>query len=207
MLAFEVKGRQTQLLLGGVYRPPGTPVDGWQDLSHAVDLAISTSPTSHFVLVGNFSVDVSTVRSPQINNLRHICDSFNIGYRVISATMCLGTHGSRTTVDLVLAGDGLVESCNVVPSTISDHFPVFSFINFITSTVPEIRRGLNIKRIDCHKLTEDLLESDLENFSTAPTTDAMWNTWLQKVRSVVDRHAPVRNFCPKVVRNSHCAWS
>ena len=190
-----------------MYRPPGTPVDCWQDLSHAVDLAISTSPTSHFVLVGNFSVDVSTVRSPQINNQRHICDSFDIGNRVISATIRLGTHGSRTTVDLVLVGDGLVESCNAVRSTISDHIPGFSFIPFITSTVPEIRWGRNIKRIDCHKLTEDLLESDPENFSTAPTTDAMWNTWLLKVVSVVDRHAPVRNYRPKVVRKSHCAWN
>ena len=47
LLAVEVKGRHTQLLLGGVYRPPGTPVIGWQDLSDAVDLAISASPTSH----------------------------------------------------------------------------------------------------------------------------------------------------------------
>ena len=28
LLAVEVKGRHTQLLLGGVYRPPGTPVIG-----------------------------------------------------------------------------------------------------------------------------------------------------------------------------------
>ena len=73
----------------------------------------------------------------------------------------------------------------------------------LVSTVPEIRRGCNIKRINSHELTEDLHESDLE---TAPTIDAMWNTWLQKVVFVVDRHAPVHNYRPKVVRKSHCAW-
>ena len=205
LLAVEVKGRHTQLLLGGVYRPPGTPVIGWQDLSDAVDLAISASPTSHLVLVGDFNVDISADRSPQLNNLRHLCDSFDIRNRV-SATTRIGPHGSRTTIDLVLAGDGLVESCNVVPSTISDHFPVFCSIPFATSTDPEIRRGRNIKRINIHKLTEDLLEYDLENFSTAPTIDAMWNTWLHKVVSVVDRHAPMRNYRPKVVRKRHCDW-
>ena len=114
---------------------------------HTSAAAVSLSPTSHLILVGNFNVDVSTGRSPQMSNLQYFCDSFDIENRAnienrVSEITRLVANGSQTTIDFVLAGDGLVKFCKVIPSTIK----------------------------------ADLLDSDLENFTTAQIVDSMWST-------------------------------
>ena len=62
-------------------------------------------------------------------------------------------------------------SCKVIPSTISDHFPLVCEIPFVTSSGPQIRGGRNTSRIDMRRFAADLLDSDLETFTNAQTVD------------------------------------
>ncbi|XP_065182340.1 uncharacterized protein LOC135813050 [Sycon ciliatum] len=205
MLMLEVSGQRSKVLLGGVYRPPGTPVQFWQDLTNALDTVISTLPTSPLVLVGDFNVDVSSRDSPQLNSLLHLCNSFDIKNQVDSPTR-IGPQGSQTTLDLALVGDDHVNSCVVVPCTISDHFALALDLRLTTSCTPTVRRGRNIARIDMGQFAHHLLNSDLENFCFARTEDEMWDMWLEKLVAALNTHAPIRLHRPRAPTRKSFPW-
>ncbi|XP_065197604.1 uncharacterized protein LOC135829125 [Sycon ciliatum] len=206
MLMLEVSGQRSKVLLGGLYRPPGTPVQFWQDLTNALDTVISTLPTSPLVLVGDFNVDVSSRDSPQLNSsLLHLCNSFDIKNQVDSPTR-IGPQGSQTTLDLALVGDDHVNSCVVVPCTISDHFALALDLRITTSCTPTVRRGRNIARIDMGQFAHHLLNSDLENFCFARTEDEMWDMWLEKLVAALNTHAPIRLHLPRAPTRKSFPW-
>lgn len=205
LLMLEIRGHHTKLLLGGVYRPPATPIQFWTDLSCAVDKVVSSSPSSKLMIVGDFNVDVSARQAPQLGHLKQFCDAFNISNRVNDITR-IGPHGSKTTIDLILAHHDHVSCGEVIPSAISDHFPVICSIPFSLSLTPEVRCGRNLKRIDMRQFAADLMNSDLENFSTASSVDAMWQVWVEKILIVLDVHAPMRRYRPKLVSAKPVPW-
>ena len=199
-LLLEIRSHQNRILLGGVYRPPGEPVQFWRDLSNAVDTAAASMPTSPLILTSDFNVDVSQRQAPQLDDLHCFCDQFNISNKVQDTTR-IAPHGSRTTLDLALAADGAITSCTVLPCTISDHFAVVIDLPF-TCTVepPAVKCMRNLARIDMNRFANDLHHCDLENFSTAQTVDAMWYSLTDKIFSVLDEHAPVRTYLPNLPR-------
>ena len=151
LLLLEIRSHRNRILLGGVYRPPGTPVQFWQDLSNAVDTAAASMPSSPLILTGDFNVDVSRRQAPQLDNLHRFCDQFNISNKVQDTTR-IAPHGSRTTLDLALAVDGAITSCTVLPCTISDHFAVVIDLPFkCTVEPPAVKCGRNLARIDMNR--------------------------------------------------------
>ncbi|XP_065192562.1 uncharacterized protein LOC135823642 [Sycon ciliatum] len=181
MLMLEVSGQRSKVLLGGVYRPPGTPVQFWQDLTNALDTVISTLPTSPLVLVGDFNVD----------HFQALLDP---------------KAAKQPWISLALVGDDHVNSCVVVPCTISDHFALALDLRLTTSCTPTVRRGRNIARIDMGQFAHHLLNSDLENFCFARTEDEMWDMWLEKLVAALNTHAPIRLHRPRAPTRKSFPW-
>ena len=142
-------------------------------------------------LVGDFNIDTSSSRAAQLTHLQHFCGNFCILNHVTESTR-VGRGGSRTTIDLLLAEDGAVGSCRVLPHSLSDHLPILATLAFEMPTVPVLRSSRNTRGINLPQLCQDLVNSRLEDFSTAKSLEDMWQLWYDKVTSLLDRHAPVQ---------------
>eukprot|EP00117_Sycon_ciliatum_P022067 scpid108689/ scgid19142/ len=119
------------------------------------------------------------------------------------------TNGSHTSLDLVLAEDGIITSCTVIAMGISDHFPVLTTVPLAAMAAADrstIRFGRDFRKSSMHEISQALASSGLEDFSSAMTLERMWEQWFQRLLLTLDRFVPVRKCHVKTSHKMPTPW-
>jgi len=142
-LTIPSKPRPIKLRLSTVYRPPTTPVDFWDKLSHHVDSVIEG--TDHYILLGDLNTDVlSPGSSHHLPHLMQLCSEHGLQNIVKEPTR----SPSNTCLDLALVHTKLSWKDLSVTSVddLSDHHFVQFNVNIPHWEPPPSTSGRYVRR-------------------------------------------------------------
>ena len=206
LLYIQLGSNRVSTLLGCLYRPPPAPVAYFEELTTHIE-HVEMTFTGSIVLVGDFNVDVSNTSSPQYPYLQHFCQNFNFSNLVTDVTR-VGTQGSRSIIDLILAHPGVVTCCSVLQTCISDHFTLrFQIQTAADHCRPLVRESRNLYRVDMDMVVQDLQAADLGRVCAGDgDIDSLWKWWIEAVTKILNKYAPLRKYRPKAKHNCRAPW-
>ena len=147
LLYVELGSRRKRTVIGCLYRPPSAVVEYFSDLSSNLEHLQSKFP-GPVVLTGDFNVDVSSSSSPQYSQLQNFCQSFSLVNLVPEATR-VSARGTSSMIDLVLAHPCVTTDCQVLQTSISDHFSIRFKVQVAAEHVkPVVQEARNVRRVD-----------------------------------------------------------
>ena len=110
--------------IGLFYRPPGSDINILDNLYSAL-CNIDVSLFSHFILIGDFNVDVMSPNRPLFSKLMNITSSFLL-YQIVTEPTHFSHAGVPSIIDLAFVSSPTnVIACNTIsPLSTSDHMGI-----------------------------------------------------------------------------------
>ena len=160
------------LVIGMLYRRPGTPVDKFQD-----DLVITLNKIKHqCIIMGDFNLNLlNEENNNQVQNLANTMKQFS--YRNVITKPTRVTDHSATLIDHMWLNFELTSDCNsnIIFSGVTDHFPIV--LKLCTILKPTVSRMISYRRSG--ELYDDAFKQKLQNtdFSEVINTNDVDNSF------------------------------
>ena len=181
-----------QIIVGSIYRPPSSTITYWNNLSEQVNYVLSLN--KEVIILGDFNLYFS--------NNPNICDKKITEFANVFSLTQLISVPTRATVDTESIIDLIFTTSpenhsksGVIPITLSDHFLVFTVLNFkIPKPKMNIISNRNYKNVNELLFLKDIaLSSNLSRIFYISDVDVAWNIWIQEFTRICNKYAPLRD--------------
>ena len=195
--------RNAGFLVGTCYRPPGSPIELFNEFEKLVDKI--DAENKELYLLGDVNCNLLPEATAHISSsLTNILDIYGLSQLITEPTRLI-TQVSKSLIDLCIANSSqMVSNFGVVHLGISDHSLVFMTrkANYDRkgSRTIEMRRFKNFQK---DKFLNDLEQMPWRNVSSHSDTNDMWQEWKNLIVSCMDKHAPLKS---QRIRNKRSPW-
>ena len=185
----QVKMRRRHVLIGNVYRPPGTR-DTWME-SLVVMLEKVVQEQMTVVMMGDFNCNMLNPDS-HTSKLGMVMSEYGMEQMIHGPTRV--TQTSKTLIDLLFCtnSDEIVYSGRKELG-LSDHDMIYGILN---GKVEEVKQCLREVRVlgncDVEKLVADLKVAPWSVMETLDDMDSQWEFWKKLFTEVLDSHVPLK---------------
>jgi hypothetical protein len=181
-------------IISSIYRPPSANVQLLDNITNYMDKVGSLA--DNMVFVGDFNLNVLKSGTDS-NKVVEICDTLQVDQLVKDPTHFTFTNNcnSSTCIDLLFSNFSDKHTVtDVLPVSISDHYMVFSIINFkVVHNQPNTVKLRNFTNFDINAFTNDIVNSSqLRDIFLTYDIDHAWNLFINEYLRIIDKHAPVR---------------
>ena len=192
-----------QIIFSTIYRPPSADNSYFNKLLECMERLVSSA--FDVVFLGDFNLN-TLQNGPDLTKVSNICDLLNLNQLVDKPTRVTPT--SSTFIDLIFLNilDHHIIT-DVVPLTISDHYLVYTVLNFQTKCNPDktvLTRSFT--SFNKSNFIKDLSRSViLKNILNISDIHEAWNTFFEEFNYICNLHAPLLEHRIKV-RGNPTPW-
>ena len=188
---FLLHNKNCKLCLGLLYRPPSSPVSVFDSLCNILS-SLDPSLLSHFVLLGDFNIDLCNSHHHLYSKLQCLLSMFSLS-QVVTEPTHFGPSG-KSLIDLVLLSQPsqLLRCSTIPPLGNSDHYGIFIALKWRVFSKRSASNSRSIWRYKYADFERACFLLDAINWDYLLPNDAnsAWNTWKSIFLDIMEECIP-----------------
>ena len=180
-------------LVINLYRPPNGNTKDFLDAFQSQLQRLQDYPNTDVFILGDFNIDLKNTTDPNGKRLLNICKVYGLEQFIKNVTR----HGNtkNSTIDLIFTNSKYIANSGVLNLNLSDHEMVF--ISKKRRKDPKIQtsfRGRSYRYYNKNDFQQSLVNLDWSDYFSSTSSDKAWELLEKKIKLVLDRSCPIRNF-------------
>ena len=179
------------VLVCSLYRPPHRDDQYFSSIINKLEnvlcMAINT------ILIGDVNIDIHSKNEWTKQYYSTLCDYLHLEQLINDYTMV--TISTKTVIDHIYTNNKMLHSSSgVITWSVSDHYPIYTILNFSKPDRSKFVTRRNLRYFDPERFRNEVLNM-FSNFNFKITdVDTMWHNWYESFMSVCNSQAPLNTY-------------
>ena len=196
----EVTGNSNKLIVGCMYRHPSSKISSFnENFLQELLTIIGTEKSAQCAIMGDLNADLL-----KIDTHSDTCEFFELmssfGFKPLIMQPTRVTSTTATVIDNIFIND--IEARSIggnITTTISDHFPQFTFLNIFDKIEPKIKvqYGRTYKNFDQTLFDERLRSLNWQEMFEGRDADYCTSSLIDSVNKALNDLAPIKKLTKK----------
>jgi len=192
-----------KFVLSCIYRPPSASQEYFNKLIDCLESLQTIN--GELIIIGDLNIHYEFDENLSSNGAHYIEKLLGCKQLINKSTRI--TNNTETLIDHIYTSFPERHSkSGVIETTISDHFMIYTVINFKSPRLPNRMITMrDYKRFNTNNFIDDMsqsMESILPDILVLSTENA-WHLWLDNLTQICNKHAPIKSFR---LKNRNTPW-